>query len=196
MKNCIPMMFAAIIFFLPTLAAASAWEIDPVHSSIQFSVRHLMISNVRGVFRLFKGNFEIDDKEITKSSADAVIIANSIDTGVEKRDRDLRSGNFFAVAQYPTIAFMSKRITRTGPNSFKMTGDLTMHGVTREVVLDMTGLETVIKDQTGKMRRGANLATRINRKDFGLTYNRVLESGGVMIGDDVDINIELEMIRK
>src|SRR5512142_440881 len=99
MKNCIRMMFVAVVIFLPTLAAASAWEIDPVHSSIQFSVRHLMISNVRGVFRLFKGNFEIDDKEITKSSADAVIIANSIDTGVEKRDRDLRSGNFFAVAQ-------------------------------------------------------------------------------------------------
>ena len=196
MKNMTSIIVAAALLILPALATASTWQIDPVHTNIQFSVRHLMISNVKGVFHKFTGAFEIDDKDITKSKASSVIDVNSIDTGIEKRDEDLRSANFFDVAKYPTMTFVSKKFTRVGANKFKMTGDLTMHGITREVVLDMEGLETVVKDPWGNMRRGVTLATKINRRDFGLTYNKVLETGGVVVGDEVAISIEVEMVKK
>ena len=196
MKNITGIIITAALFLFPTIAAASTWQIDPVHTNIQFSVRHMMISNVKGVFHRFTGAFEIDDKDITKSKASSVIEVNSIDTGIEKRDEDLRSANFFDVAKYPTMTFVSKKFTRIGANKFKMTGDLTIHGITREVALDMDGLESVVKDPWGNMRRGVTLATKINRKDFGLTYNKVLETGGVVVGDEVTINIEVEMIKK
>ena len=183
------------LFLLPSPASASTWQIDPVHTSFQFSVRHMMVSNVKGVFHKFNGQFEIDDKDISKTKASAVIDVASIDTGIEKRDEDLRSPNFFDVAKYPAMTFVTKKLIKTGPGTFKMTGDLTMHGVTREVVLDMEGLETVVKDPQGKMRRGATLSTMISRKDFGLTYNKLLETGGVVVGDEVKINIEVELIR-
>jgi polyisoprenoid-binding protein YceI len=196
MKIISGLILTAALFLLPSMATASTWRIDPEHTSIQFTVRHMMVSNVKGVFHKFNGQFEIDDKEITNARASAVIDVASIDTGIEKRDEDLRSPNFFDVAKYPSMTFVSKKIVRTGANSFRMTGDLTMHGVTREVVLDMEGLETVVKDPWGNMRRGATLATMINRKDFGLTYNKLLETGGVVVGEEVKINIEVELIRK
>jgi polyisoprenoid-binding protein YceI len=196
MKIFSAIILTAALFLLPSLASASTWRIDPEHTTIQFTVRHMMISNVKGVFHKFNGQFEIDDKEITNARASAVINVASIDTGIEKRDEDLRSPNFFDVAKYPSMAFASKRIVRTGSNSFKMTGDLTMHGVTREVVLEMEGLETVVKDPWGNMRRGATLSAMINRKDFGLTYNKLLETGGMVVGEEVKINIEVELIRK
>ena len=196
MKNIIRICMTAALFLLPAMAFASTWQIDPVHTSIQFTVRHLMISNVKGVFHKFNGTFEIDDKDITRTKASATIDTASIDTGIEKRDEDLRSANFFEVVKYPTMTFVSNKFTRVGTNKFKMTGDLTMHGITREVVLDMEGLGTIVKDPWGGMRRGATLVTRINRKDFGLTYNKVLETGGVVVGDDVAVNIEVELIRK
>ena len=196
MKNITRILVTVALFLLPAFASASTWQIDPVHTNIQFTVRHMMISNVKGVFHKFNGAFEIDDKDITKTKASAVIDTASIDTGIEKRDEDLRSANFFEITKYPTMTFVSKKFTRTGANKFKMTGDLTIHGITREVVLDMEGLETVVKDPWGGIRRGATLVTRINRKDFGLTYNKVLETGGVLVGDDVAINIEVEMVRK
>jgi len=196
MKNIIRICMTAALFLLPAMAFASTWQIDPVHTNIQFTVRHLMISNVKGVFHKFNGTFEIDDKDITKTKASATIDTASIDTGIEKRDEDLRSANFFEVVKYPTMTFESKKFTRVGTNKFQMTGDLTMHGVTREVVLDMEGLGTIVKDPWGGMRRGATLVTRINRKDFGLSYNKVLETGGVMVGDDVAVNIEVELVRK
>jgi polyisoprenoid-binding protein YceI len=196
MKFFSAILLTVALFILPSMAAAATWRIDPEHTSIQFTVRHMMISNVKGVFHKFNGQFEIDDKETTNTRASAVINVASIDTGIEKRDEDLRSPNFFDVAKYPSMTFVSKKIVRTGANSFKMTGDLTMHGVTREVVLDMEGLETVVKDPWGNMRRGATLASMVNRKDFGLTYNKLLETGGMVVGDEVRINIEVELIRK
>jgi polyisoprenoid-binding protein YceI len=196
MKIISAIILNAFLFLLPSMAAASTWRIDPEHTSIQFTVRHMMVSNVKGVFHKFNGQFEIDDKEITIARASAVINVASIDTGIEKRDEDLRSPNFFDVAKYPSMTFVSKKIVRTGANSFKMTGDLTMHGVTREVVLDMEGLDTVVKDPWGNVRRGATLSGMINRKDFGLTYNKLLETGGMVVGDEVKINIEVELIRK
>jgi polyisoprenoid-binding protein YceI len=196
MKNFTRVFVTTTLFLLPALASASTWQIDPVHTNIQFMVRHLMISNVKGVFHKFNGVFEINDKDITMTKASAVIDVASIDTGIEKRDEDLRSANFFEVAKYPTMTFMSKKFIRVGANKFKMTGDLTIHGITREVVLDMEGMEPVVKDPWGGMRRGATLFTKINRKDFGLTYNKVLETGGVVVGDEVAISIEVEMVKK
>jgi polyisoprenoid-binding protein YceI len=196
MKILTAIIFTAALFIVSPLASASTWQIDPVHTNIQFSVRHMMISNVKGVFHKFTGAFEIDDRDITKSRASSVIDVASIDTGIEKRDEDLRSANFFEVAKYPTMSFVSKKFQKVGPNRFRMTGDLTMHGITREVVLDMEGLETVVKDPWGSMRRGVTMTTKINRKDFGLTYNKVLETGGVLVGDEVSINIEVEMVKK
>ena len=155
-----------------------------------------MVSNVKGVFHKFSGEFDIDDKDLTKTRASAVIDAASIDTGIEKRDEDLRSANFFDVVKYPNISFVSKQIVRNGSNSYRMVGNLTIHGVTREVVLDMEGLEQIIKDPWGGIRRGATFSTKINRKDYGLTYNKVLETGGVVVGDEVKINVEVELIRK
>jgi polyisoprenoid-binding protein YceI len=190
------LLLTSALFLLPSMTTASTWRIDPEHTSIQFTVRHMMVSNVKGVFHKFNGQFEIDDKDITNTRASAVINVASIDTGIEKRDEDLRSPNFFDIAKHPSMTFVSKKIVRTGVNSFKMTGDLTMHGVTREVVLDMEGLETVVKDPWGNMRRGATLSGMINRKDFGLTYNKLLETGGMVVGDEVKINIEVELIRK
>lgn len=196
MKNFCSIIVTIVLLTLPAMATASTWRIDPDHTNIQFTVRHMMISNVKGVFHKFNGQFEIDDKDITGSKASAVIDVASIDTGIEKRDEDLRSPNFFDMAKYPTMTFTSKKIVRTGANRFKMTGDLTIHGVTRKVVLDMEGLETVVKDPWGNMRRGANLTTKINRKDFGLTYNKLLETGGMVVGEEVKINIEVEIIKK
>jgi len=185
---------AALLF--PALSSASSWQIDPDHSNIQFKVRHLMVSNVKGVFHKVSGLVEIDDQDITRSKVNVTIETASVDTGVPKRDEDLRSANFFDVARYPAMTFVTKKVVKSGLDSLKVTGDLTIHGVTREVVLDVDGPTPSIKDPWGGMRRGATAATRINRKDFGLTYNKVLETGGVVVGDDVAISLEVELIRK
>jgi len=184
-----------LLMIVPITASASTWKIDPVHTTFQFSVRHMMVSNVKGVFHKFSGEFEIDDRDLAKTKASATIDVASIDTGIEKRDEDLRSANFFDVDKYPTITFVSKKLEKTG-SGYKMTGDLTIHGVTREIVLDMEGLETVVKDPWGGMRRGATFITKLNRRDFGLTYNKLLETGGLVVGDEVKINVEVELIKK
>ena len=184
------------VLFVPTLSSASSWQIDPDHSSIQFKVRHLMVSNVKGVFHKVSGLIEIDDKEITRSRVSVTIETASVDTGVAKRDEDLRNAAFFDAARYPTMTFVTKKVVQSGPDGLKVTGDLTIHGVTREVTLDVDGPTPAVKDPWGGMRRGASATTRINRKDFGLTYNKVLETGGVMVGDEVAISLEVEMIRK
>jgi polyisoprenoid-binding protein YceI len=189
-------VIAAAALLVPTLSSASSWQIDPDHSSIQFKVRHLMVSNVRGVFHKVSGLVEIDDQEITRSKVSVTIETTSVDTGVAKRDEDLRSANFFDVARYPTMTFVTKKAVRSGSDSLKVTGDLTIHGVTREVTLDVDGPSPAIKDLRGEMRRGASATTRINRKDFGLTYSKALETGGMVVGDEVAISLEVEMIRK
>ena len=184
-----------LLMIVPITASASTWKIDPVHTTFQFSVRHMMVSNVKGVFHKFSGEFEIYDRDLANTKASATIDVASIDTGIEKRDEDLRSANFFDVTKHPTITFVSKKLEKTG-SGYKMTGDLTIHGVTREIVLDMEGLETVVKDPWGGMRRGATFITKLNRRDFGLTYNKLLETGGLVVGDEVKINVEVELIKK
>jgi polyisoprenoid-binding protein YceI len=153
-----------------------------------------MVSNVKGDFKKISGKIEYDEKTPESMRIEAVIDAASIDTRDAKRDEHLRNPDFFDVAKYPTIEFRSKRIEKSG-GKLAVRGDLTIHGVTREVTLDLDGPTPEIKDPRGNFRRGATATTKINRKDFGLTWNRALETGGVVVGDEVSITIEVEAMR-
>lgn len=186
---------AAVFLSLPALASASTWKIDPDHSNIGFKVRHLMVSNVKGSFEKHNGIVQIDDKDITKSRVEVTIDTASVNTNVGKRDVHLRSADFFDVAKYPTMTFTSKKVSKAGKGKLKVTGDLTLHGVTKEVVLNVEGPARESKDPWGNLRTGAVASTKINRKDFGLVYNSVLETGGVAIGEEVEINLEVEMMK-
>jgi polyisoprenoid-binding protein YceI len=195
MKRIIASISTIIALSLPALAAATTWNIDPDHTNIGFKVRHLMVSNVRGSFAKHSGVVDIDDKDITKSKVEVTIDTASINTNVQKRDEHLRSADFFDVAKYPTMTFVSRKVVKAGKDNLKVTGDLTLHGITREVVLDVEGPTMESKDPWGNIRRGAVASTKINRKDFGLTWNKTLETGGVVVGDEVTINLEIEMIK-
>src|SRR5258705_9235875 len=181
---------------LPVAAANSNWQIDPAHSSAQFSVRHLAISTVRGAFSKVTGSVVLDDKDISKSTVEVTIDANSVDTRVPDRDNDLRSEKFFDVAHYPSITFKSKRVEQIAPGKLKVTGDLTIRGTTKEVVLDVEGPAAPMKDPWGNTRTAANATTRINRQDFGVRWNATLDNGGVGVGDDGNITIDAEMIKQ
>ena len=169
---------------------AETWRLDPAHSAAQFSVRHLGISTVRGAFTKVSGTVEYDAADVGKSTVDISIDADSIDTRVEMRDKDLRGTNFLDVQKYPTITFKSKKIEAAGSGKLKMTGDLTLHGVTKEVVLDVDGPTDAVKDGRGNMHIGASATTKLSRKDFGV-------SGfpGV-VGNDIAITIDVEMVKR
>ena len=196
MKRIIASVSAIIALALPAFAFASTWTIDPDHSNIGFKVRHLMVSNVKGSFDKHTGTVEINDKDITKSKVEVSIDTNSINTNVQKRDDHLRSADFFNVAKFPTMTFVSKKIAQAGKDKLKVTGDLTLHGVTKVVVLDVEGPSKESKDPWGSLRKGATATTKINRKDFGLVWNKALETGGVVVGDEITITLEIEMIKK
>ncbi|HIJ95633.1 MAG TPA: polyisoprenoid-binding protein [Desulfuromonadales bacterium] len=196
MKNIIVSISTIIALALPTFASAATWTIDPDHSNIGFKVRHLMVSNVKGSFEKHTGTVEIDDKDITKSKVEVSIDTNSINTNVQKRDEHLRSADFFDVAKYPTMTFVSKKVATAGKDKLKVTGDLTLHGITRQVVLDVEGPTKESKDPWGNIRKGATATTKINRKDFGLVWNKALETGGVAVGEEITITLEIEMIKK
>lgn len=195
MKRLIAIFSTIIALSLPTLASATIWNIDPDHTNIGFKVRHLMVSNVRGSFDKHTGVVDINDKDITKSKVEVTIDTASINTNVQKRDEHLRSADFFDVAKYPTMTFVSKKVAKAGKNKLKVTGDLTLHGITKQVVLNVEGPTAVSKDPYGNIRRGAVANTKINRKDFGLVWNATLETGGVVVGDEVAITLEIEMIK-
>lgn len=178
------------------VAETQTWQIDPAHTSSQFSVRHLGISTVRGVFQKTTGTVTWDPADPTKTQIDATIDANSVDTRVQMRDNDLRSAHFFDVAKYPTITFKSKHAEVAGAGKLKVTGDLTIHGVTKEVTLDVEELRGPAKDPWGGTRVGATAKTKINRKDFGLQWNVGLEAGGILVGEEVSITIEAEFTQK
>jgi polyisoprenoid-binding protein YceI len=186
-----------LALFLAVSAAAqtSSWTIDPKHSTAQFTVRHLAISNVSGNFTNVTGTLDLNEKDITQSQVSAVIDVSSVDTRVSDRDKDLRSPNFFDVEKYPTIEFKSKRIVNSG-GKLQVIGDLTMHGTTREVTLDVDGPTPELNDPWGNVRRGFSASTTLNRKDFGLTYNHALKTGEAVVGDNVKIQIDLELIKK
>jgi polyisoprenoid-binding protein YceI len=181
---------------LPAAAATSTWQIDPNHSAAQFAVRHLSISTVRGAFTKVNGSIQLDDKDISKSSVEVTIDADSVDTRVPNRDKDLRSDHFFDVQKYPTITFKSTKVEQVEPGKLKVTGDLTIHGVTKPVVLDVEGPTGAVKDPWGNQRAAANATTKINRQDYGVKWNATMDGGGVVVGDDVAITIDVEMVQK
>ncbi|MGA9721769.1 MAG: YceI family protein [Candidatus Binatus sp.] len=185
----------AIVVALPVLARADTWKIDPAHTNVEFTVRHMMISNVKGQFQKTSGTIATNGSDPASAQIDATIDATSIDTRVEKRDMHLKSPEFLDVAKYQTITFKSTKVEAEGPNKWKVTGDLTLHGVTKPVVLDVEGSGPPIQVM-GNTRAGASATAKIKRSDFGLTWNQALESGGVMVGDEVAISIDVEAIKK
>ncbi len=185
---------AVALALVPALAHATAdtWKIDAAHSTVGFSVRHLVISTVRGQFSSFSGTIALDDADVTRSTVEATIDAASLGTQVPDRDKHLRSPDFFDVARYPTLSFRSTRIEKAG-EALKVTGDLTLHGVTRPVTLDAT-MTPAVKGMMGESRRGFSATARISRKEFGLAWNKLVEAGPV-VGDEVAISLELEAVR-
>ncbi|HEY3309078.1 MAG TPA: YceI family protein [Desulfuromonadaceae bacterium] len=196
MKRMITSISTIIALALPGFAFASTWNIDPDHSNVGFKVRHLMVSNVKGSFDKHTGTVDINDKDITKSKLEVSIDTNSINTNVQKRDEHLRSADFFDVAKFPAMTFVSKKVAKAGKDKLKVTGDLTLHGVTKEVVLDVEGPSKESKDPWGSIRRGATASTKINRKDFGIAWNKALETGGFAVGEEITITLEIEMTKK
>ena len=192
----ISLIFAiTILASLSALAQTSNWNIDPAHSTAQFTVRHLGISNVTGSFTKVTGSVVLNDKDITQSQVSASIDVNSIDTRVEMRDKDLKSPNFFGVEKYPTIEFKSKRIVSSG-GKMQVIGDLTIHGTSHDVTLDVDGPTPEMTDPWGGSRRGISATTTINRKDFKLLYNNLLKTGEAAVGDIVKIQIDAEIVKK
>ena len=181
--------FAATLLLAASAAAQESWKIDPAHSSAQFSVRHLGISTVRGAFTKVSGSAQFDEANPGKSSVQATIDAVSVDTRVVMRDKDLRSPSFLDVEKYPTITFQSKKVEAAGQGKLKVTGDLTIHGVSKEVVLDVDGPSAAMKDPWGNIRRGASATTKISRKDFGVN------GAPTAVGDDITITLDVEMIQ-
>jgi polyisoprenoid-binding protein YceI len=189
LRSLFALIFASILLSL-SVAAQDTWQIDPRHTAAQFSVRHLGISTVRGAFTKVSGTVLYDPANPSKDSIQATIDAASVDTRVEARDKDLRSPNFLDVEKYPTITFQSKRIEAAGDGKLRATGDLTIHGVTKEVVLDVDGPSAPMKDPWGNQRVGASATTKINRKDFGVNG-----APGV-VGDDITITLDIEMTKQ
>jgi len=187
---------AAVLLALPAAAAPSQWALDPQHSSAQFAVKHLMISTVRGEFHGLTGIVNWDDKDITKSTVDVSIDTSTVDTHEPDRDKDLKSPNFFDVAQFPTMTFKSKKIEQAGAAKLKVTGDLTIHGITKEVTLDVEGPTPPIKDPWGKTRTALSATTTINRQDFAVKWNHTMDGGGVVVSDTVNITIDAELVKK
>jgi polyisoprenoid-binding protein YceI len=193
-----PYRFAVAAALLAVAPAvwASTWEIDPAHTSAQFAVKHLMVSTVRGTLGSVTGTVTVDDADITKSSAQATIDAKGIDTRNAKRDEHLRSPDFLDVAKYPTITFKSTKVEKVSDEKYKVTGELTIRGVTKEVVLDVAGSPKPLNDPFGNVKLGGVVKTVLNRKDFGVNWSQALDGGGVVVGDDVDVTIDVELVKK
>jgi polyisoprenoid-binding protein YceI len=173
----------------------STWNIDPVHSHAQFKVKHLMISNVKGEFTAITGSLKYDAENVANSQVEASIDASTINTRDAQRDGHLKSPDFFDVAKFPQLTFKSTRVSKTGDGELSVAGDLTIHGVTRNVEFEVEDLSGPAKDPWGNTRIGLSATTKINRKDFGLTWNSALETGGVLVGDEVAITLDVEFIK-
>lgn len=178
-----------------TSAPVTLWKIDPAHSHAEFKVRHLMIANVKGSIKGINGDLTEHATDKSLSSIEAKLDVSTLHTGEEQRDTHLKSADFFDVEKYPTITFKSTSVQPKGSEQYVVSGDLTLHGVTKPVTLAVEGPTAPQKDPWGNTRIGLEATTKINRKDFGLSWNAALETGGVMIGEDVHITIELELIK-
>jgi polyisoprenoid-binding protein YceI len=177
-------------------AFASDWELDPAHTTAQFSVKHMIFTTARGTFDKVSGNVSLDEKDLTRSHVDILIDAASINTHEPKRDEHLRSPDFFDLARTPNITFKSTRIEKAGKGKFKVTGDLTMHGVTKPVVLSVDGPTPEVKSPWGKLIRSVVATGKISRKEWGLNWNKALETGGVVVGDEVQLEVDAELTQK
>jgi polyisoprenoid-binding protein YceI len=179
----------------PQSTTTTTWNIDPVHSVAEFKVKHMMISNVKGQFTRIKGILNLDETNVTNSSVEASIEAASINTREEQRDAHLKSADFFDVEKFPALTFKSTRITRVADGELAVAGDLTIHGVTRNTVFNVEGPTAAAKDPWGNLRRGLSATAKINRKDFGLTWNSALEAGGFLVGDEITITLDLQFVK-
>ena len=185
------------VLSLPAVAdTATTWKIDPAHTAAQFAVKHLMISTVRGAFKNVNGTISWNESDVTKSTVSVTIDATTVDTGEAPRDKDLKSDKFFDVAEYPTLTFKSTKVEQAGTGKLKVAGDLTIRGVTKQVVLDVDGPSASVKDPWGNTRSALSASTKINRQDFGVKWNANIDGGGVVGGDDVNITIDLEMVKQ
>lgn len=186
----------SLALLAPLNVLAATYSLDPAHTTIGFKVKHLMITNVKGVFERFTGAVVIDEKDITKSKVNVSIEIASINTNIAKRDEHLRSGDFFDAAKYPVMTFDSTKVERTGADKLKVTGNLTVRGVTKQVVMTVEGPTGEMKSPFGDLRRGASAAATINRQDFGVSWNKKLDGGGFVVGDDVLVSIDTELVRQ
>ena len=189
------LLIITLLVILPQIALAETWKIDPVHTAVEFKIRHLMVSWVKGVFTEVDGTVDIDSADLAKSTVKVRIGTASIDTNNQKRDDHLRSPDFFDAATFPAISFVSKKVLVANGQPTKIVGDLTIRDVTREVELEVADFSQTVTDPWGNTRRGASASTQINRSDYGLTWNKALETGGVVVGDEVHINLEVELIK-
>ena len=187
--------FVALTWLVPVAGRADTYEIDASHTSVQFSVRHMMISNVRGEFTKLSGKAVGDVANPTAAVVEATIDAASVDTRNEKRDEHLKGPDFLDTAKFPTITFKSTKVEKAGA-AWKLTGDLTLHGVTKPVTLDVTNVTPPVKDPWGNTRIGAQATTKINRQDFGIVFHKALDGGGVLVGDEIAITIDVEVMKK
>jgi polyisoprenoid-binding protein YceI len=178
-----------------TRTLTSTWNIDAVHSVAEFKVKHMMISNVKGQFTGIRGQLRLDESDIANSTVEASIDAASINTHDAQRDTHLRSADFFDVENFPALSFKSTRVSRKADGALSVNGDLTIHGVTRNVVFVVEELTGATKDPWGNTRMGFSATTKINRKDYGLTWNAVLEAGGILVGEEITINLEVELVK-
>jgi polyisoprenoid-binding protein YceI len=196
MRRFVATLIVLLPLAFPFLTYGATWQVDPNHSIFEFKIRHLTVSNVRGAFTKPKAVITIDDQDVTRLKVEVIIDAASINTGHTQRDDHLRGPDFFDVTKYPEITFVSKKVTRVDADRLKVAGDLSIRGVTREITMDVEGPTPEVKDPSGNFRRGATATGKINRKDFGLTWNRVLDTGGVVVGEEVTIVVEVELIKK
>jgi polyisoprenoid-binding protein YceI len=176
-------------------AAITTWKLDPAHSHAEFKVKHMMIANVKGTFSGLSGDLTLHEPEHTLTKVDASIDVSTVNTGDAQRDGHLKSAEFFEVEKFPAMTFKSTKVTPKGGGDFAVTGDLTLHGATKSVTFEVEGLSDPAKDPWGNLRVGLSATAKINRKDFGLTWNAALETGGVLVGEDIAISLEVQFIK-
>jgi len=194
MKAGRPILLSVCLAFA-ALAQETKWRIDPLHSGAHFTVRHMMISTVRGEFGGVNGAVSYDPKDPTKATVEATIDCSTINTGTPKRDEELKGPEFFDVKRYPTMKFVSRKIEKAGEDKLKVTGDLTINATTRPVVLNVEGPTGPVRDSRGREKIGASATARINRKDFGIIWNEHMDSGGWALADEVTITLDIELLK-
>jgi polyisoprenoid-binding protein YceI len=195
MKRSILVLLFCLAIGIPQIAGAATYQLDADHSSIQFKVSHLAVSSVTGRFNKITGSTTVEGDDLATRKVQVTIDAASVDTGHQKRDEHIRNADFLDVAQYPTITFVSKKFVKANSGKLKVMGDLTLHGVTREITVDLEGMTPEIKDPWGNFRRGTTGTVKIDRREFGITWNKVMDYG-LVVGNEISVQIDIEWVRK